>query len=93
MRENVFWLVGYRALVPGDTLIADDAGGVRMCPESWLGYSKPRVGHAELREALAPVLDLPVERVLVSHGEPVVAGGQVYVSTWGGRLYAFGLKK
>ena len=25
--------------------------------------------------------------------EPVVAGGQVYVSTWDGRLYAFGLKK
>jgi outer membrane protein assembly factor BamB len=25
--------------------------------------------------------------------EPVVAGGQVYVSTWDGRLYAFGVKK
>jgi outer membrane protein assembly factor BamB len=25
--------------------------------------------------------------------EPVVAGGQVYVSTWDGRVYAFGLKK
>ncbi len=25
--------------------------------------------------------------------EPVVASGQVYVSTWDGRLYAFGLKK
>jgi outer membrane protein assembly factor BamB len=25
--------------------------------------------------------------------EPVVAAGQVYVSTWDGRLYAFGLKK
>lgn len=25
--------------------------------------------------------------------EPVVAGGRVYVSTWDGRLYAFGLKK
>jgi len=25
--------------------------------------------------------------------EPVVAGGKVYVSTWDGRLYAFGLKK
>jgi hypothetical protein len=25
--------------------------------------------------------------------EPVVAGGQVYVSTWDGRLYAFGLKR
>jgi outer membrane protein assembly factor BamB len=25
--------------------------------------------------------------------EPVVAGGKVYVSTWDGRVYAFGLKK
>jgi outer membrane protein assembly factor BamB len=25
--------------------------------------------------------------------EPVVAGGQVYVCTWDGKLYAFGLKK
>ena len=29
----------------------------------------------------------------VHFSEPVVAGGQVYVSTWDGRLYAFGLKK
>jgi len=29
------------------------------------------VGHARLREALKPLLDLPVERVLVSHGAPV----------------------
>ena len=25
--------------------------------------------------------------------EPVVAGGQVYVCTWDGKVYAFGLKK
>ena len=25
--------------------------------------------------------------------EPVIAGGQVYVSTWDGKVYAFGLKK
>ena len=25
--------------------------------------------------------------------EPVVAGGQVYVCTWDGTVYAFGLKK
>ncbi|HEY9456357.1 MAG TPA: hypothetical protein VIQ56_00485, partial [Gaiella sp.] len=47
-------------------------GGVRLCPESWLPSG---VGHAELRTALAPLLELPVERVLVSHGVPVLAGG------------------
>jgi outer membrane protein assembly factor BamB len=25
--------------------------------------------------------------------EPVVAGGRIYVSTWDGRVYAFGLKR
>jgi hypothetical protein len=25
--------------------------------------------------------------------EPVVAGGQVYICTWDGKVYAFGLKK
>ena len=35
-----------------------------------------RQTHADLRESLAPLLDLPVERVLVSHGEPVLADGK-----------------
>jgi hypothetical protein len=30
----------------------------------------------ELRAALAPLLDLPVEQVLVSHGEPVLENGR-----------------
>jgi hypothetical protein len=40
-----------------------------MCPESWLPEGK---GHAELAASLRPLLDLPVERVLVSHGAPVL---------------------
>jgi hypothetical protein len=31
---------------------------------------------AELRALLLPLLDLPVERVLVSHGEPVLHDGR-----------------
>jgi glyoxylase-like metal-dependent hydrolase (beta-lactamase superfamily II) len=34
-----------------------------------------RLARPESREALLPLLDLPVERVLVSHGEPVRSGG------------------
>jgi hypothetical protein len=30
----------------------------------------------ELRAALRPLLDLPVELVLVSHGTPVLSGGR-----------------
>ena len=71
--EVVFWLPAHAAVVPGDVLLGDAGGGVRLCPESWLPSG---VGHAELRRALAPLLDLPVERVLVSHGAPVLANGR-----------------
>jgi hypothetical protein len=70
--EVVFWLAAHAAVVPGDVLLGDAAGGLRLCPESWLPSG---VGHAELRTALAPLLELPVERVLVSHGAPVFGDG------------------
>ncbi len=68
--EVVYWIPQHRALVPGDVILGADGGGLRLCPESWLPAG---VDHARLRAALRPVLDLPVERVLVSHGEPVTA--------------------
>ena len=71
--EQILWLPGHAALVPGDSLIADE-GGLRLCPESWLRHFEE--GLPELRAALEPLLDLPVERVLCSHGEPVLSGGR-----------------
>jgi glyoxylase-like metal-dependent hydrolase (beta-lactamase superfamily II) len=70
--EVVYWIPRHAALVPGDVLLGDDEGGLRMCPESWLPQGKT---HAVLAASLQPLLDLPVERVLVSHGEPVLDGG------------------
>ena len=34
-----------------------------------------------LSEALRPLLDLDIERVLVSHGEPVLGGGREALET------------
>jgi hypothetical protein len=31
---------------------------------------------AQLKQALGPLVELPVERVLVSHGKPVLADGR-----------------
>ena len=73
--ETMYWLPEPRALVPGDRLIGDRAGGVRLCPPSWLDYIPSDEGVDELREALKPLLELPVEHVLLSHGEPVVGDG------------------
>lgn len=69
--EVVYWIPEHHALVPGDVLLGDGSGGVRMCPESWL---PDKATHAKLAASLSPLLDLPVERVVLSHGEPVLAG-------------------
>ncbi len=73
-RETMVWLPEQRALVPGDRLLGNDAGSLRLCPESWLRYLPTT--RKELREALRPLLDLSVEHVLVSHGEPVLENGR-----------------
>jgi len=71
--EIVYWIPEHRAAIPGDILLGDGAGGVRICPPSWL----PKGTTLEnLRDSLRPLLDLHVERILVSHGEPVLAGGR-----------------
>ena len=67
--EVVYWLPEQRALAVGDVLLGSP---LRLCPERWLGKQT----HDDLRAALRPVLDLPLERVLVSHGEPVVEDGR-----------------
>ncbi len=75
MDETMVYLEAPRALIPGDRLIGDGAGGLRPCPATWLRYLPGPPGEAALRAALAPLLELPVESALVSHGEPVLRDG------------------
>src|SRR5215207_2769711 len=71
--ETLFWIVQHRALVSGDVLLGSEAGGVRVCPDSWL--PKDFRGE-EFRASLGFLLELPVEMVLASHGEPVLENGR-----------------
>jgi len=71
--EVVYWIPQHAALVPGDVLLGDEHGGVRMCPASWLPTGKSQ---EDLAASLGPALDLPVERILVSHGDPVLEDGE-----------------
>jgi glyoxylase-like metal-dependent hydrolase (beta-lactamase superfamily II) len=71
--EVVYWMPAHRALVAGDVLLGDDRGGVRLCPPSWLPEGR---SVADLAASLQPALELPIVRVLVSHGEPVLRGGR-----------------
>ncbi len=72
--ETLFWLAEPRTLVAGDRLIGG-GDGLQLCPESWLRYLPSGLTADGLRELLRPLLELPIERVLVSHGEPVLADG------------------
>jgi len=73
--EVMVWLPEPRALVPGDRLLGA-GGGLRVCPESWLRYLGNGMTLGGLRAALRPLLDLPIELVLASHGDPVLEGGR-----------------
>jgi hypothetical protein len=76
--EVVYWLPEQKAVVAGDVLLGAGAkpnataDPLRLCPERWLGVAS----HEDLRKSLRPLLDLPVQRVLVSHGEPVLRSGK-----------------
>ncbi|HEY2398351.1 MAG TPA: hypothetical protein VGH78_05100 [Solirubrobacteraceae bacterium] len=72
--ETVFWLPAVATLVAGDRLIAPAGVGLRLCPQSWL--EDVHVNRPGLADLLAPLLELPIERVLVSHGEPVLHDGR-----------------
>jgi hypothetical protein len=71
-REIAFWLPRVATLVPGDSLIGTE-NGLRLCPESWLADA--RVSRKGLAERMRPLLGLVIERVLVSHGDPVLRDG------------------
>ena len=78
VNEVVYWLPKQRSLAVGDVLLGAGAkpratrDPLRLCPERWLGKGT----HDDLRESLRPLLELPVQRVLVSHGEPALRAGK-----------------
>ena len=71
MGEVLYWLPSHAALVCGDALIGGGPFGVRVCPDSWHDDTDPGSVRAALRAGLG---ELPVQRVLVSHGAPGARG-------------------
>jgi glyoxylase-like metal-dependent hydrolase (beta-lactamase superfamily II) len=66
--EVVLWLPRARALVAGDVLLGGKRKPLRVCPQSWL----PRgVARSDVAKTLRALLDLPVEVVVPTHGEPI----------------------
>jgi glyoxylase-like metal-dependent hydrolase (beta-lactamase superfamily II) len=72
--EALFFLEPHRALVAGDLLIGRD-GGVEL-PVDWFPKDEREWARTELKADLRTRLAaLPIELVLVSHGEPVLQDG------------------
>jgi glyoxylase-like metal-dependent hydrolase (beta-lactamase superfamily II) len=71
--ETLFWIDEHRALLAGDVLLGTEDGGVRVCPDSWL---PEQVTGEVFRSSLRFLLELPVEMVLLSHGQPVLENGR-----------------
>ena len=66
--EATLWMREHAALVTGDVFLGGERG-FRVQPDSWLAEG---LTHDELRERLRPLLELPVEMLLPTHGDPIL---------------------
>ena len=64
--DLVLWIENYRAVIAGDTLVGFGSG-LEINPR-WL---RDAVTREQVAEGLRPLLDLPVEHVLATHGGPI----------------------
>ena len=71
--EALYWLPARRALFAGDSLLGTAGGEVRLCPRSW--FRDPTT-YEPFRESLRALLELPIELLLVTHGNPVLSNGR-----------------
>jgi glyoxylase-like metal-dependent hydrolase (beta-lactamase superfamily II) len=67
--EQPIWIPAHRALVFGDSVVTDDRGKLRV----W--DNRPEFVREKLNPTLRPLADLGAERVLVTHGEPILHDG------------------
>jgi hypothetical protein len=63
--DTVLWVQSHGAVVAGDTLV-DFGSGLEINPR-WLSEEMPR---EQVVDGLRPLLDLPVEHMLATHGVP-----------------------
>jgi hypothetical protein len=69
--ERSLWIPAQNALVVGDSL--PDGGAM---PDAWLESEWAKATREEYKEKLRPLLDLPVELLLPTHGDPVLDDAQ-----------------
>jgi glyoxylase-like metal-dependent hydrolase (beta-lactamase superfamily II) len=79
--ERPLWLPSHRALAFGDAVVTTPEGDLRLWGQSPLDDRRRRWYRESFVPTLAPLLDLPVQRVLVTHGAPVLEAGAAALRT------------
>jgi len=74
-QETPLYLPGHRALVFGDA-VAEVGGRLRVWSDRRVDEKVERFYRERFNPTLKPLLDLDVERVLVTHGQPVMKQGR-----------------
>jgi hypothetical protein len=67
--EAALWIPAARALMVGESLLGWGNGGVRTPPDTWLPEGVTR---EDFKTRLHPLLELPIELLLLAHGPPIV---------------------
>jgi len=73
--EQPLYLPSHRALVFGDSVV-QCGGELRVWAQDQVDEKVRRFYRERFNPTLRPLLELDVERVLVTHGEPVLSGGR-----------------
>jgi hypothetical protein len=73
--ERPLWLPSHAAVAFGDAVVGTPDGELRMWCQAVPDERRLRFYRERFAPTLAPLAELPVERVLVTHGEPVLENG------------------
>lgn len=73
--ERPLWLPSHAAIAFGDSVVTTPDGELRVWVQDPLDDKRLRWYRERFAPTLEPLLELPAERVLVTHGAPVLADG------------------
>jgi hypothetical protein len=73
--EQPLWLPSHRAIAFGDA-IAEVDGALRLWADSPVADRRRRFYAERFNPTLQPLVELAPDRVLVTHGQPVLSGGR-----------------
>ena len=73
--ERPLWLPSHKAIAFGDAVVGTPEGEIRVWVQDPIDDKRLRWYRDRFAPTLQPLLELPAERILVTHGEPVLERG------------------